>query len=170
MKLKNERGEILKRENNDENDDDSEDFNLSVFKDKKKLGLDDIFTDNGLKELCRKLPTLEEELNINNIFGVNKESLKRYGKEFLPIINKFIEENSIKKEDLKKDMEKKEKEEKEKKKKKEKKNEEKDLESNNNDQIDMINNRQIKRHETEEINSERNKNYEDKVESVCCTM
>ena len=37
MKLKNERGEILKRENNDENDDDSEDFNLSVFKDKKKL-------------------------------------------------------------------------------------------------------------------------------------
>ena len=122
MKLKNERGEILKRENNDENDDDSEDFNLSVFKDKKKLGLDDIFTDNGLKELCRKLPTLEEELNINNIFGVNKESLKRYGKEFLPIINKFIEENSIKKEDLKKDMEKKEKEEKEKKKKKEKKN------------------------------------------------
>ena len=52
----------------------------------------------------------------------------------------------------------------------EKKNEEKDLESNNNDQIDMINNRQIKRHETEEINSERNKNYEDKVESVCCTM
>ena len=52
----------------------------------------------------------------------------------------------------------------------EKKNEEKDLESNNNDQIDMINNKQIKRHETEEINSERNKNYEDKVESVCCTM
>ena len=122
MKLKNERGEILKRENNDDNDDESEDFNLDVFKDKKKLGLDDIFTDNGLKELCRKLPTLEEELNINNIFGVNKESLKRYGKEFLPIINKFIEENSIKKEDLKKDMEKKEKEEKEKKKKKEKKN------------------------------------------------
>ena len=44
------------------------------------------------------------------------------------------------------------------------------MKSNNNDQIDMINNKQIKRHETEEINSERNKNYEDKVESVCCTM
>ena len=63
--------------------------------------LDDIFTDNGLKELCRKLPIEENELDKNNIFGVNENSLKLYGKEFLPIINEFIKKNRIKKEDLK---------------------------------------------------------------------
>ena len=69
------------------------------LKKKKNLGLDDIFTDNGLKELCRKLPTLDKELNNNNIFGVNKKSLKEYGKEFLPLIIEFIEEKGINKED-----------------------------------------------------------------------
>ena len=120
MKLKNKRGEILQRENdsneNEEDEDDS--YNLSAFKKGKNLGLDDIFTDNGLKELCRKLPIDEKELNRENIFGINQKSLKNYGKEFLPIIIKFIEENNIKKEDLK-EM-KREKEENENKKKKEK--------------------------------------------------
>ena len=109
MQLKNVRGEILKRENNlpgdnEDNENENNDFNLSVFKEDKntkKYGLDDIFTDNGLKELCRKLPTLEKELNNNNIFGVNKKSLKVYGKEFLPTIIKFIGENNIHKDEKK---------------------------------------------------------------------
>ena len=122
-KLKKKRGNILCRENGiiNDDDDDDENYNLSVFKEKKNLGLDDIFTDNGLKELCRKLPTLDKELNNNNIFGVNKKSLKEYGKEFLPLIIEFIEEKGINKEDLKKI--KKEKEETEKKNKKNKKRE-----------------------------------------------
>ena len=102
IKLKNVRGEILQRENNsygDNDDEDNDEYNLSAFKEKnkRKLVLDDIFTDNGLKELCRKLPTTEKELNHNNIFGVNKKSLSVYGKEFLPTIIKFMEENNIKK-------------------------------------------------------------------------
>ena len=114
IKLKNVRGEILKRENNsygDNEEEDNDSFNLSIFKEensnkkKKKYGLDDIFTDNGLKELCRKLPTLEKELNHSNIFGVNKKSLKEYGKEFLPVIIKFIGENNIHKEEVKKELE-----------------------------------------------------------------
>ena len=111
---------ILQRENNsNENDEDEDDsYNLNAFKKTKNLGLDDIFTDNGLKELCRKLPIDEKELNRENIFGINQKSLKNYGKEFLPIIIQFIEENNIKKEELK-EM-KREKEENENKKKKEK--------------------------------------------------
>ena len=108
LKLKNIRGEILKRENktfgdeNEDDDDSNEDnYNLSAFKDnKKKYNLDDIFTDNGLKELCRKLPTNKEELNIKYIFGVNKNSLKKYGEEFLPTIIKFMEENALNKNDI----------------------------------------------------------------------
>ena len=121
MMLKNKRGVILKRENNsnenDDEDDDNSDF--SIFNKQKNLGLDDIFTDNGLKELCRKLPIEEKELDKNNIFGVNENSLKLYGKEFLPIINEFIKKNRIKKEEVKELY--KEKEERQKKIKKEKK-------------------------------------------------
>ena len=110
MKLKNLRGEILQREknlsgDNDDDDNENEDFNLSAIKNgnknQVKYGIDDIFTDNGLKELCRKLPTLEKELNINNIYGVNRKSLKTYGKEFLPVIIKFIGENNIHKNEQK---------------------------------------------------------------------
>jgi len=101
--LKNKRGVILRRENNSNENDDEDDENsdFSIFNKQKNLGLDDIFTDNGLKELCRKLPIEENELDKNNIFGVNENSLKLYGKEFLPIINEFIKKNRIKKEDLK---------------------------------------------------------------------
>ena len=57
----------------------------------KKLSLDDIFTENGIKELCRKLPTEESELNVNNIFGVGKNILFKYGKEFLYTIKKYVD-------------------------------------------------------------------------------
>ena len=46
----------------------------------------------------------------------------------------------------------------------EEKNKEKELESNNKDQLDVVN---MKRNETQEIMRERG---EDKVESVCCLM
>ena len=124
LMLKNKRGVILRRENNSNENDDEDDENsdFSIFNKQKNLGLDDIFTDNGLKELCRKLPIEENELDKNNIFGVNENSLKLYGKEFLPIINEFIKKNRIKKEDLKEIY--KEKEENQKKAKKEKKRKE----------------------------------------------
>jgi len=108
LKLKNIRGDILKRENktfgdeNEDDDDNNEDnYNLSAFKDnQKKYNLDDIFTDNGLKELCRKLPTKKDEMNNKVIFGVNKNSLKKYGEEFLPTIIKFMEENNLNKNEV----------------------------------------------------------------------
>ena len=132
-KLKKKRDEILDRENgNNDNDDNEEGFNLDVFKDKnnkKNLSLDEIFTINGLKDLCRKLPTHEKELNDDNIYGVNKKSLKNYGKEFLPIINEFIEENNINKEDLEKKLDK---ESNKKRKKKDKKSEKKTGKKNKN--------------------------------------
>ena len=40
--------------------------------------LDEIFTDTGLKELVRKLPTKPEELTNKNIFGVSETNLKQY--------------------------------------------------------------------------------------------
>jgi len=52
--------------------------------------LDDIFTDTGLKELVRKLPTKSKELKKSNIFGISEANLKKYGNEFLPTIAKFI--------------------------------------------------------------------------------
>ena len=50
---------------------------------------------------------------------------------------------------------------------KEDKNKEKDLESNNKDQLDIINTKRNEIHEIHEISRERG---EDKVESVCCKM
>ena len=50
---------------------------------------------------------------------------------------------------------------------KEDKNKEKDLESNNKDQLDIINTKRNEIHEMHEISRERG---EDKVESVCCKM
>ena len=179
LKLKNIRGEILKRENNlngdNENDEneDNDDFNLSIFKDKdkdkdkdkiinkKKYGLDDIFTDNGLKELCRKLPTLEVELNHNNIFGVNKRSLSLYGKEFLPEIIKFIGENNIHKAEINKDSNNKEnkKEKKKKKWKKSDKKEEKEDDDKHNILYDInINNIKEKKENNDIKGNKENKN------------
>jgi len=43
-----------------------------------------------LKELCRKLPTTEKELNSNYIFGVGAKFLQKYGKLFLPEIIKHV--------------------------------------------------------------------------------
>ena len=133
-KLKSKRDEILQRENgNDE--DEEEGFNLSAFKENKKgLGLNEIFTDNGLKEICRKLPTIEKELNTDNIYGVNKNSLKKYGKEFLPLIIKFIGDNNIKKEEIKISQE--EESNKKKKKKEKKGNKKRDKKEKNNKEED----------------------------------
>ena len=59
-----------------------------------------------MKELVRKLPTKIEELNNKNIFGVSETNLKQYGKEFLPIIIKFINVYNINIEKRKKKLEK----------------------------------------------------------------
>ena len=64
----------------------------------KTLFLDDIFPENGLRDLCRKLPTEEYELNNENIFGVNKNILSKFGKFFLPVIKRFINVYNINKE------------------------------------------------------------------------
>ena len=143
LKLKNIRGEILKRENktfgdeNEDDDDSNEDnYNLSAFKEnQKKYNLDDIFTDNGLKELCRKLPTKKEELNNKYIFGVNKNSLKKYGEEFLPTIIKFMEENTLNKNDIQNGSSSSNKEVKKAKKKKSNKKKEKEKENKNDDDV-----------------------------------
>ena len=81
--LKNFRRNLVKKEN-EKRKKASENYNYIV------CTLDDIFTDTGLKELVRKLPTKIEELNNKNIFGVSEANLKQYGKEFLPTIIKFI--------------------------------------------------------------------------------
>ena len=173
MILKNIRGEILQRENKsseDNENDDNNDFNLSVFKDKNenKKKLDDIFTDNGLKELCRKLPTVEAELNHNNIYGVNKISLSSYGKEFLPTIIKFIGENNIHKDQLGKDASDKE-NKKDKKDKKWKKTNKKNKKDDESDKYNFINDISINSNKDENIeknkeniNDKKDKNKDDK--------
>ena len=89
--LKNTRVLILNNEN--EKLKESCEKNNIIF---NRLTKDDIFSDNGLKELCRKLPTKESELNINIIFGVSEKNLIKYGKNFLANIIQFIIENNIK--------------------------------------------------------------------------
>ena len=172
MVLKNIRGEILQRENksNEDNDnDDSNDFNLSIFKDKSESEkknqkkLDDIFTDNGLKELCRKLPTVEGELNHNNIYGVNKISLSSYGKEFLPAIIKFIGENNIHKDQKDKDSSEKE-NKKEKKDKKWKKTNKKSKTGDENKKFNFINDISINSNQ-EESDKKNKKEKDDDSES-----
>ena len=52
-----------------------------------------VFQENSLEEMCLKYPIyLEELININ---GVGEGKAKRYGKKFLEIIKKHVEENSI---------------------------------------------------------------------------
>ena len=91
IQLKNIRRDIFKVEN-------EKIKNINEF---KNLSVSDIFSENGLRELCRKLPTNENELNENFIFGVSKNCLEKYGKEFLPTIKKFIYIYGINKEILK---------------------------------------------------------------------
>jgi RecQ family ATP-dependent DNA helicase len=61
----------------------------------RPLQADDIFPPTGLKELCRKLPTSEDELNSDYIFGVGNHILLKYGKDFLTEIKKFVNINEI---------------------------------------------------------------------------
>lgn len=52
-----------------------------------------VFQENSLEEMCLKYPiSLEELVSIN---GVGEGKAKRYGKEFLDIINRHVEENEI---------------------------------------------------------------------------
>jgi len=52
-----------------------------------------VFQENSLEEMCLKYPiSLEELVNIN---GVGEGKAKRYGKEFLDIINRYVEDNEI---------------------------------------------------------------------------
>ena len=90
IQLKKVRGEILKRENEKIKKEAELKNEYS-----KTLMLDDIFTENGLKDLCRKLPTKKEDLTCNNIYGVSKKILGKYGKEFLESIIYFIENNEF---------------------------------------------------------------------------
>ena len=88
--LKKVRAEILIRENEKKKKE-----NESKNEYTKTLMLDDIFTENGLKDLCRKLPTKKEDLTSDKIFGVSKKILGKYGKEFLESIILFIENNNF---------------------------------------------------------------------------
>ena len=97
--LKNIRRNLVKKEN-EKIKKNSNDLNYTAYT------VDDIFTDTGLKELVRKLPTKIEELNNKNIFGVSETNLKQYGKEFLPTIIKFINVYNINIEKRKKKLEK----------------------------------------------------------------
>lgn len=65
-----------------------------------KIGLEDIFPNTGLKELCRKIPTAIEELHKDYIFGVGIQCLQKYGVFFLEEIRLFLEKNNIIKENL----------------------------------------------------------------------
>ena len=96
--LKNIRRNLLKKEN-EKRKNNSNDGTFTA------CSLDDIFTDTGLKELVRKLPTKQEELTRNNIYGVSEVNLRQYGKEFLPTINKFINIYNINIEKRKKERE-----------------------------------------------------------------
>lgn len=86
-KLKLKRRELLKEENRKlENE-----INNTNIAQVKKLTVDDIFPITGLKELCRKLPTKECDLDSNYIFGVGNKFLQKYGKEFLPEIKRHMD-------------------------------------------------------------------------------
>ena len=50
-----------------------------------------VFQENSLKEMAIKYPLLISELS--NIVGVGEGKAKRFGKPFLELINKYVEEN-----------------------------------------------------------------------------
>ena len=52
-----------------------------------------VFQENSLKEMSIKYPLLISELS--NIVGVGEGKAKRFGKPFLELINKYVEENEI---------------------------------------------------------------------------
>ena len=101
QQLKDKRRDLVKKAN-EERKKASEDWNWNY----KQCTFDDIFTDTGLKELARKLPTTLDEFNKKNIFGVSEANLNQYGKEFLPIITRFIIVYNINVEKRRKNLEK----------------------------------------------------------------
>lgn len=76
--------------------------------DMNNIGVESIFPLNGLKDLCRKIPTTEEELTIDYIYGVSKKCLEAFGKYFAEEIKSFLNQKNIKKEEFnhKKNLEK----------------------------------------------------------------
>jgi ATP-dependent DNA helicase RecQ len=56
-----------------------------------------VFQDPSLEEMSIKYPITEEELS--QIVGVSATKAKRYGKEFLDLIEKYVEENEIERPD-----------------------------------------------------------------------
>ncbi|MDG1762637.1 MAG: DNA helicase RecQ [Flavobacteriaceae bacterium] len=52
-----------------------------------------VFQEYSLEDMCLKYPITEEELV--NINGIGEGKAKRYGKKFLDLIQKYIEENQI---------------------------------------------------------------------------
>ena len=61
--------------------------------------LENIFPTPGLHELCKKLPTTVEELNVKNIKHVGYKLLNQFGQHFIEEINHFIKMNKINKSD-----------------------------------------------------------------------
>ena len=90
-KLKTKRAEMLSSEN-------TKLKQSSTDNDYCALCLNDIFPENGLRELCRKLPT--EEAELQDIYGVSKAIKDKYGKEFLDIIKTHISVYEINKSGL----------------------------------------------------------------------
>ena len=80
--LKNIRRDLLKKENQKRKKDSLEGNFIP-------LELEDIITNEGLKELVRALPTKEEDFEENDILNKEKK-LEMYKDEILPTINKFI--------------------------------------------------------------------------------
>ena len=81
--LKNIRREILKKENEKRK-------NNAIDGNFIPLNLQDIFSDSGLKELVRKLPTKKEDFSKELLIVEDENNIKLYGNEFLPTIIKFI--------------------------------------------------------------------------------
>jgi ATP-dependent DNA helicase RecQ len=52
-----------------------------------------IFSDSTLHDMCKQLPVNEEQFL--GVKGVGEEKLKRYGRDFIEAINKFMEEHGI---------------------------------------------------------------------------
>lgn len=100
--LKQERKKVLKRINKERKElrESMVDNNKEILNyDLKELSTNEIFTDNGLRELAKKLPTSINKLRSDFIFGVGESLLTTYGPFFLPIINEFISIKNIKLED-----------------------------------------------------------------------
>ena len=52
-----------------------------------------VFQDASLEDMCMKYPITISELT--NVFGVGEGKAKKYGKDFVALISKYVEENDI---------------------------------------------------------------------------